>query len=48
MSHTVGPAPELHPVAVDLLGLVAPEHELGTDGDDRWFRFAKRPQVPTP
>ena len=44
----VGPAPELHPVAVDLLGLVAPEHELGSDGDDRWFRFAKRPQVPTP
>lgn len=41
----VGPAPELHPVAVDLLGLVAPDHELGSDGDDRWFRFAKRPEV---
>jgi anti-sigma regulatory factor (Ser/Thr protein kinase) len=41
-----GPVPELHPVAVDLLGLVAPGHELVTDGDDRVFRFAKRAAVP--
>lgn len=40
-----GPPPELHPVAVDLLGLVANGHELGTDGDDRVFRFTKRAGV---
>jgi len=37
-----GSPPELHPVAMDLLGLVADGHELGTDGDDRVFHFAKR------
>ncbi len=37
-----GTPPELHPVAVDLLGLVADDHELGTDGDDRVFHFTKR------
>lgn len=37
-----GPLEELHPVAADLLGLVASGHELGNDGDDRRFRFAKR------
>lgn len=37
-----GAPPELHPVAVDLLGLVAETHELGVDGDDRIFRFSKR------
>lgn len=42
----VGPVPELHPVAIDLLGLVAPGHELGTEGADRTFRFAKRAAVP--
>lgn len=41
-----GPMPELHPVAADLLGLVAPGYELGVDGDDRTFAFAKRAQVP--
>lgn len=38
-----GAAPELHSVALDLLGLVADGHSLGTDGDDRVFRFTKRP-----
>lgn len=42
-----GPLPELHPVAVDLLGLVAPGHELANDGADRTFRFARRVAVPT-
>ena len=37
-----GEVPELHSVAVDLLGLVADGHELGTDGEDRVFRFTKR------
>ncbi len=37
-----GPPAELHAVAVDLLGLVADGHELGTDGEDRVFRFTKR------
>lgn len=37
-----GPPVALHPVAADLLGLVAESHELGTDGDDRTFRFTKR------
>lgn len=37
-----GAPPDLHPVAVDLLGLVADDHELGTDGDDRTFHFTKR------
>ena len=32
----------LHPVAVDLLGLVADGHELLADGEDRIFRFTKR------
>jgi serine/threonine-protein kinase RsbW len=40
-----GPMPSLHPVAADLLGLVAPGFELGGDGVDRTFRFTKRPQV---
>ena len=40
-----GPVPELHPVARDLLDLVAPGAVLGVDGEDRTFRFAKRPQV---
>ncbi len=43
-----GKAPELHPVAVDLLGLVAEGHELGTDGDDRVFQFTKRAGVLAP
>jgi hypothetical protein len=37
-----GPPPELHPVAADLLGLVAAGHELGVEGEDRVFRFRKR------
>jgi hypothetical protein len=37
-----GEPADLHPVAVDLLGLVADGHEMGTDGDDRVFRFTKR------
>jgi hypothetical protein len=41
-----GALPELHPVAIDLLRLVAPGHELAVDGDDRTFRFARRISVP--
>lgn len=37
-----GAPTELHPVAADLLGLVADGHELAADGDDRVFRFTKR------
>lgn len=37
-----GEAPELHPVARDLLGLVADGHELGIEGVDRVFQFTKR------
>jgi hypothetical protein len=37
--------PTLHPVAADLLALVAPGFEVGGDGVDRTFRFTKRPQV---
>lgn len=37
-----GAVPELHSVALDLLGLVADGHEIGTDGEDRVFRFTKR------
>jgi anti-sigma regulatory factor (Ser/Thr protein kinase) len=40
-----GPLPELHPVAAELLTMVAVGHELGTDGTDRTFRFAKQAQV---
>ena len=40
-----GPVAELHPVAVELLAMVAPDHELGTDGADGTFRFTKRVQV---
>jgi anti-sigma regulatory factor (Ser/Thr protein kinase) len=40
-----GPMPSLHPVAADLLTLVAPGFEVGGDGVDRTFRFTKRPQV---
>ena len=40
-----GPLGELHPVAADLLDLVAEGYQLGTDGGDRTFRFAKQPQV---
>ena len=39
------PLTPLHPVAADLLGLVAAGYELDQDGEDRTFRFAKRPQV---
>ncbi|MCU1357680.1 MAG: putative anti-sigma regulatory factor, serine/threonine protein kinase [Acidimicrobiales bacterium] len=38
-----GEPPPMHPVAIDLLGLVAAGHEIGIDGDDRVFRFTKRP-----
>ncbi len=41
-----GPLPELHPVAIDLLRLVAPGHELVNDGADRVFRLARRVAVP--
>ncbi|HRW36459.1 MAG: hypothetical protein KDB04_00145 [Acidimicrobiales bacterium] len=43
-----GPLPALHPVAQDLLGLVAPGHELGDDGRDRTFRLRRRAAVATP
>lgn len=39
---------ELHPVAVDLLDLVADGHRIGTDGDDRTFAFTKRTGTSTP
>lgn len=37
-----GAVPELHPVASDLLSLLAHDHELTTEGDDRVFRFTKQ------
>lgn len=40
-----GPLAELHPVAADLLGLVAPGHELAVEGDDRTFRLVRRASV---
>ena len=40
-----GPLPELHPVAVDLLSLVAEDHSLDADDRGRSFRFTKRPPV---
>ncbi|CAN5647538.1 hypothetical protein BH10ACT1_BH10ACT1_07490 [soil metagenome] len=43
-----GTPTELHPVAVDLLGLVADGHELSADGDDRVFTFTKRAGAVTP
>lgn len=42
----VGELPELHPVAADLLAMLAPGHELGLDGDDRTFRLTKQARVP--
>ena len=42
----VGELPELHPVAADLLAMLAPGHELGLDGDDRTFRLTKLARVP--
>ena len=38
-----GEPPPIHVVAADLLALVAEGHELGLDGNDRVFRFEKRP-----
>lgn len=43
-----GTVPELHPVAVDLLAMLADDHELTTDGDDRVFRFTKQTSALTP
>ncbi|QXC61521.1 hypothetical protein KSP35_01335 [Aquihabitans sp. G128] len=43
-----GAPTELHPVAVDLLGLVANGHSLGVDGDDRVFSFTKRSGATAP
>lgn len=43
-----GSVPELHPVAVDLLSMLADDHELTTDGDDRVFRFTKQTSALTP
>jgi hypothetical protein len=40
-----GPAAALHPMAADLLDLVVPGYQLGVDGEDRTFRFAKDAQV---
>ena len=39
-----GEAPELHPVAADLLELLADHYELGVDNGDRVFRLTKRPR----
>jgi anti-sigma regulatory factor (Ser/Thr protein kinase) len=41
-----GPYPPLHPVAVELIAMVAVDHEIDVDGPDRTFRFTKRAQVP--
>lgn len=43
-----GEPPELHPVAADLLGFVADEHELTSEGGDRVFRFVKRAGATAP
>ena len=36
--------PQLHPVAEDLLELLADHYELGVDNGDRVFRLTKRPR----
>jgi len=38
----------LHPVAVDLLQLVAPGHQLANEGDDRVFRLVREAQIAVP
>ena len=43
-----GEAPELHPVAADLLSMLADHHELTTEGDDRVFMFTKQPSTLAP
>lgn len=43
-----GPMPELHAVAIELLRLVAPDHELGSTPQGRSFQFTKRASVVTP
>ena len=43
-----GEVPRLHPVAVDLLSMLADRHELTTEGDDRVFRFTKQPSSLAP
>ena len=40
-----GPLAPLHPVAAELLAMVAIDHEIGNDGADRTFWFTKRAQV---
>jgi anti-sigma regulatory factor (Ser/Thr protein kinase) len=40
-----GPPASLHPMAADLLDLVVPGYQVGVDGHDRTFRFAKQAQV---
>lgn len=41
-----GPPPSLHPVALDLLDLVAPGYQVGGHGDTRTFHFTKAAAVP--
>lgn len=43
-----GSVPDLHPVAVDLLSMLADDHELSTDGEDRVFRFTKQTSALAP
>lgn len=43
-----GAFPPLHPVAVELIAMVAVDHEVGVDGDDRTFRFTKRAEGTLP
>jgi len=37
-----GPAPEIHPIARELLAMTADEHAVGADGGVRTFRLVKR------
>ena len=39
-----GEPPQLHPVAKDILELLADQYELGVDDGDRVFRLTKRPR----
>jgi anti-sigma regulatory factor (Ser/Thr protein kinase) len=40
-----GPLPPLHPVAAELIAMVAVDLELGPEGEDRTFRFTKHAEV---
>lgn len=42
-----GTLSELDPIARELLAVTADEHELGVDGDRRWFRLVKGSEAAT-